>query len=572
MSHTGIALGYTRVSTERQADEGRTSLSDQQAAIEAKAAALGTTVTLWFRDEGASGATAAGRPAFSALIEYCESNPQPRRAPGDVLVMTFSRFGRFDNPEEAPYWRHRLLLAGWVVRFAEGDVEGDVAPIMRAVGDVEASTYRRNLRANTRRGMKGAASQGYWTREAPFGFRRMVVLPPESARVLEVGQLKAPNEKVKLVPHTVEAKIVAWAYRAYAEREHTACSLARELKTIVPSKPWGPQLLLALLRNPAYCGDVLGGRRRGESDTAHIRAVPELYGMRNAHEPIVSRELWEAAQHRMSENRKIGRGVASTYLLSGLLHCPYCTGHYVGGGGGRKFHSKTRRERRRFYRDAGGMDGICPGRIGTVMRYIIEDAVIATMTKTIRSRAVRGRVEQHIERALSGSPDAGESEATLRRTRSRLDERRDRLIALMLNGTVTQAEGAGQMEQLRTSIADTERRIESLRFVARRRVPRAEERDRLVQMVMDFPALAQRLKGPALRALLERWLAAATFDKVTRELELHIRPVPSLAFQPATRAGRDDPPQGPRPLIRRVNLIQPGYSPWAQLEAMERGA
>ena len=186
-----------------------TSLEDQTQAIEGLAEKLGVTAGCWFRDAGASGATAEGRPAFMEMLGWCEQNSRPMDSPGHVLVLNDSRFGRFVEPEEATFWRHHLYRLGWIVRFCEGDeVEGDFRSVVRAIGSVQATEYRRNLVANTRRGMKGAAEQGFWTREAPYGYRRQVVYPPDAGRVLEIGQLKAPNEKVKLAPHTEEARMV----------------------------------------------------------------------------------------------------------------------------------------------------------------------------------------------------------------------------------------------------------------------------------------------------------------------------------------------------------------------------
>lgn len=565
------AIGYVRVSTDRQATEVVTSLGDQEAAITQLAAQLGATVTTWYRDEGASGATVDGRPAFRELLAWCETHPRGRREePGLVLVLNDSRFGRFPDPDEAAALRFRLKRAGWLVRFVESDGIEDVGMrhLVRAVGGAQATEYRRNLVANTRRGMKGAASQGFWTREAPFGFRRRVVFPPGSERVLELGQLKAPNEKVRLTPHEEEARVIRWVFESYASRKHSATAIAEELERTVSRKRWSVQVVHAILRNPAYAGDVVGGRRRGEKED--IKLTPERYGQRDAHVALVPRELWEAAQLRMAENRKLGRGSATTYLLSGLLVCPYCSRHYAGGGGGRSYDKRQVRERRRFYKDTGGIEGVCPGRIGTVTRHIIEDAVIDTMARTIRSAPVRRLIELDIDRALSAAHGGvRESEASLRAALRRTEQRRERLVALLADGTLLQSEAHLQLEQLRAEGAELGRRLEEVRFVARRAVPLAQERDRLIQAALDFPSQVKRFTGPALRSLVSLWLQRATFDKVTRQLELRIRRVPSLSLQPEYAPGRALEMEGAdRALIRRVNLTQQGHSYRAALAAI----
>jgi hypothetical protein len=75
-------IGYVRVSTERQAQDDRTSLADQRASIEALAKRLGVSVERWYDDPGVSGATVEKRPGFSALLAHCASHPRPRSAPG----------------------------------------------------------------------------------------------------------------------------------------------------------------------------------------------------------------------------------------------------------------------------------------------------------------------------------------------------------------------------------------------------------------------------------------------------------------------------------------------------------
>lgn len=132
-------VAYLRVSTERQANEVVTSLSDQQHAIEQLAAKMGITVDRWYRDEGASGATVEGRPAFSRMLADLAADP--RRHLCHVLVLNDSRFGRFSDPEESAYWRHHLRRLGWIVRFAEGDESQDktARSVMRAIGAAQAA-------------------------------------------------------------------------------------------------------------------------------------------------------------------------------------------------------------------------------------------------------------------------------------------------------------------------------------------------------------------------------------------------------------------------------------------------
>ncbi len=158
----GDTLAYLRVSSDSQAREEKTSLADQARAIAQLASRLGRTLAprATFTDPGKSGQTAEDRPAFMALVAYAQAHPRPRSAPGLVLVLNDSRFGRFGDPDEAAFWRVVLAKAGWRVRFAEGDDTDDLVgrSVLRAIGGAQASAYSHALRANAKRGTRGAAA------------------------------------------------------------------------------------------------------------------------------------------------------------------------------------------------------------------------------------------------------------------------------------------------------------------------------------------------------------------------------------------------------------------------------
>jgi DNA invertase Pin-like site-specific DNA recombinase len=198
---TGPAIGYLRVSKEEQARGDRTSLPHQRARLAQLADALGLTLAQVFEDPGVSGGTAEDRPGFQALLRYCLAHPQPRRSPGLVLVYNDSRWGRFADPEEATYWRvHLSKHAGWTVRFTEGDDTADplARGILRSLYSSQASAYRDQVRQNATQGARGTAAQGYWQNEAPLGYRRQATSATGATRVLQPGQRKADDERVRL--------------------------------------------------------------------------------------------------------------------------------------------------------------------------------------------------------------------------------------------------------------------------------------------------------------------------------------------------------------------------------------
>jgi DNA invertase Pin-like site-specific DNA recombinase len=531
-----------------------TSLADQAAAIEELATRIGVRVERWYRDAGASGATVAARPAFRQLLTDCMAAPRPRSSPGYVLILNDSRFGRFPDPDEAAALRFQLKQAGWRVRFAEGDDVQDelFRPVVRALGSAQASEYRRNLQRNTRRGMKGAANQGFWTRRAPIGYRRKVVYPPGAERVLDRHQLKAPDEKVKLTPHEEEATLIRWLFEAYVSGQHSLASLSAAAEERFPGKRWSRNVVQHILRNEVYTGDVRGGRRRDEPD-------PELYGCDNAHPAIVDRMLFERVQRRLEENRNQAGMQGTVYLMTGILTCPHCSEPYTGGGGGQSRTKNPAETHRRFYRDRGGVSGACAGRIGTVMRHLIDDAVVRTLGRTLRSAAM----QRYVERALDGElaaaiDDSGGRIHSARKHIHELTRSRERLIAAIADGTVLPGEAQARLNAIRAELESLETQLQVVRFGQRKVGAASAEREEILRLARDFPSYADRFSPRVLREMIRLWLAGATFDKRSRMLEIRIRRLPALPSLALSGSGGLTEREEARPLIRRVDLRQGG--------------
>jgi DNA invertase Pin-like site-specific DNA recombinase len=532
---TRPALGYVRVSTEQQTGETKTSLADQRAAVERLAAKLGVTVAEWFVDDGYSGATYEQRPALRALVARCEGSPCPARAPGLVLALNDSRWGRFPNSEEATYWRVHLDRRGWRVQFAEGDDVQDtmLRPVLRSIVQTQATQYREQVKANAKRGSRGTASQGFWISRAPYGYRRKVVYPPGRERVLEAGVRKAPDEKIVLVPHPDEAAVVRELFRRYAAGADTLYTLTEWLARAMPGRRWTRQAVRFTLANPAYLGDVVAGRV--PSDT-HERAITpirpdaEWYGKQNAHEPIVSRAMFAAVEARAAEHEIRRRGALSPWVLSGLVRCR-CGKSLAAGGAGRQGQSPSYRC---VTRGAHPSDR-CPYP-GTVLKTWLEETVIDEVARVVASpRAVR-RLDALLGGVLARIEGAPEEElARLDRERQATELRRARLVGAIAAGTITDADARSTVMECRNllaRIADDRARIE--RGLVNRATMEAE-REAVLAMASTFRETVRQVSGATQRELLRPWLRSATFDTDTRLVSLEIRHVPLVLTADLTR-------------------------------------
>jgi len=547
-------VGYIRVSTEDQARDEKSSLRDQRTALTGLASRLGRTLldSDVFADPGVSGQTAEGRPGFMALIAFCEAHRRPSKASGLVLVLNDSRFGRFRDPEEAAHWRFRLKRLGWLVRFAEGDdVDDPVArPVLRTIAAVQASEYSRALKANVRRGMRSAAAKGLWLTEAPIGYRRLASGGGRPPVVLEVGQRKADDQQVRLTPGPeAEQTLVRWMFESYASGEHTLGKMVTLLRTRWPSRSWQKRTVQVMLKNRTYVGDVLWSRRPHdalERQETPVRAEHEWVVTLDAHTALISRDLFDRVQARLTANRRSRRWTAGGYPLSGLIRCAQCGHTYIGGGGSKKLHTPTDPDRYRFYKDSGGQGEreVCPGRLGTVMKRWIEPAVIEAVGGFVARPNVQARIAAEIDRVIDCADDVvAEERQRLERERDRLAAERDRLVSALASGVLTEEEARPTLARLRHEHATTATAAERLRFQNRATNRLEVERDELVAMAADFQTRAREATGSTIRELLRPWLADAVLDKEARTLTLSIRCVPAAGrFLPAYNPqGRGSP-------------------------------
>lgn len=534
--HAMDTLGYVRVSTEQQATEDRTSLAEQERAITERALQLGRVLTPEgiFRDPGASGATAEGRPGFMAMLAYCEAHPRTKHAPGLILVLNDSRFGRFKEPTETFHWQYVLRKLGWVVRFAEGDdiPDGVGRDVLRLVGSAQASEYRANLRRTAKRASRAVATEGRWNCEAPLGYRRLATRRDGAQRVLEIGQRKADDEIVRLTlgPDDEQA-IVRRVFEGYATGEHSLYTLTLELQRAAPVRTWSTRSVRMILTNPTYTGDIVHGRRPMDEDgTQRVARDPSTWTVtRDTHPSIIAHELYDAVQRRLAQHKRLTRAVHSPYVLTGLLRCA-CGMTYQGGGGASgPAHDPGRWL---FYRCRGAdrTIGTCTPPLVTLNKRWVEslviDRVAAIATEPATFAAIRDELAALIERERTGSPSR---RAALDSERDRLIAQRARLVDAIAHGTVDEHEVATSMSEIRARLAaiDLERSRASSATAAHAKLTR--EMDALIARAAEFRAVAQHATPQSLRSLLAPWIHTLLVHRQQRTLTIALNRVPQTS-------------------------------------------
>lgn len=295
------AAEYVRMSTEHQ----QYSTENQADAIRRYAEARGIEIVRTYTDHGKSGVTIHGRDGLQALLRVVESGQADFNT---ILVYDVSRWGRFQDPDEAGYYEHLCKKASITIQYCAEQFENDGSPIANIVKDVKrmmAGEYSRELSVKVFAGQcrlieRGCRQGG----AAGFGLRRQLIdIGGNPKTLLQRGQQKSiQTDRVILVPGPAEeVGIVRWIYRAFVADGRTEREIAGELNAkgiwTDLGRAWTRGTVHQVLINPKYAGDNVWNRTSSKITEKPHRNRPELWVRADdAFEAVVDRALFKAAQ------------------------------------------------------------------------------------------------------------------------------------------------------------------------------------------------------------------------------------------------------------------------------------
>ena len=166
--YTPVAL-YARVSSDRQ--DVDLSVAAQLRALRNYAEKNDYLVAREYVDEAESGRV-ADRPQFRRMLDEASKPEAPFK---EILVWKFSRFTR--KREHAVAFKSMLRRRGVrVVSITEQADDTPTGKLLEAIIESVDEFYSENLAQEVTRGLREAASMGFWmTTYAPYGYRRVHV-------------------------------------------------------------------------------------------------------------------------------------------------------------------------------------------------------------------------------------------------------------------------------------------------------------------------------------------------------------------------------------------------------------
>ncbi|MEZ2416361.1 recombinase family protein [Luteibacter sp. RCC_6_2] len=302
------AAEYVRMSTDQQ----QYSTQNQSAAIAAYAAAHGMTIVKSYRDEGRSGVQIKGRHALQDLLGDVRDGKKDYDV---VLVYDVSRWGRFQNPDEAAYHEFVCHLGGVSVVYVAESFSNDGTPfsaVLKGLKRAMAGEYSRELSTKVYAGQCRLIGLGYRQGgSAGYGLRRMRLDASGCPQgILEHGQRKAVmTDRVILVPGpTEEVRVVRRIFREFAAGLGAA-AIAHKLNadaiSFLDGKKWNNHRVRALLTNAKYMGDNVFGRTHGSLHLPRVNVPEDAWVRRkSSFQPLVSRQLFFKAKERFERMAK----------------------------------------------------------------------------------------------------------------------------------------------------------------------------------------------------------------------------------------------------------------------------
>lgn len=320
---------YCRLSKDDDQSGESISISTQRAMLEDYCKEQSYPIHKVYIDDGYSG-TNFNRPGFQELLDDVE-----RGVVNLVITKDLSRLGR--DYIMTGYYSEIYFPSKGVRYIAVADNfdsrknDNDIAPFKNILNDMYARDISRKIKNSKRQRAKNGLQR---LAQPPYGYKMNPDIPsrlmidPEAAEVVRlIFSLSLEGMgQIAITKELAARKIVAPS--VYKHRQGDTRFSGYGAVTAGDPYRWSSATVGSILRNPVYTGDlILLKTEVVNHKTGQSAVVPEdrRVVIPNAHEPIISREIFEQVAKIRAEHccpARMGR----ENLFRGLLFCD-CCGH-----------------------------------------------------------------------------------------------------------------------------------------------------------------------------------------------------------------------------------------------------
>lgn len=282
-----------------------------------------------YADEGITGTSTKKRAAFNQMIADARLGKFQL-----ILTKEVSRFSR-NILDTITYTRELKVLGVGVLFMNDGisTLEPDAELRLSIMGSI-AQEESRKTSTRVKWGQTRRMEQGVVFGRSLLGYN------------VKDGRLTVDPDG---------AEIVRLIFYKYGVEKKGTTVIARELReagcrTHTGNVKWSAGHIVKILKNEKYVGDLVQKKTITPDYLSHAKKYnhgeEELVIIRDHHEPIIDRELWDTVQRELKKrnrNGELGAGHSNRYVFSGKIKCGECGASFVSRKKTRKDGSLYRR-------------------------------------------------------------------------------------------------------------------------------------------------------------------------------------------------------------------------------------
>ncbi len=296
-NNSGITALYCRLSRDDGNKENESnSIENQKLMLTRYAKEKGFENTRFYVDDGFTG-TNFNRPDFKRMMEDVEAGYV-----STIIVKDMSRFGRnyvevgLYTESYFPENNIRFIAITDLVDSADG--ENEIIPFKNVMNEM----YARDISKKVRSAKRIRGNMGEPLSQPPYGYMK----DPQNPKrwVVEPEAAKVVKEIFRLYLEGYGQEKIAWHLQDNGIKNCTAYwqerGIGRGGKKVQPNPyKWKSSTIRQILVRQEYCGDVVNFKTYSKSfknKKRHMSPKEDLKIFKDVHEPIISRDTYEAVQ------------------------------------------------------------------------------------------------------------------------------------------------------------------------------------------------------------------------------------------------------------------------------------
>nr|WP_325185451.1 recombinase family protein [uncultured Oscillibacter sp.] len=268
-----------------------------------------------YADEGITGTSTKKRAAFNRMIADARQGKFQL-----ILTKEVSRFSR-NILDTITYTRELKALGVGVLFMNDGisTLEPDAELRLSIMGSI-AQEESRKTSTRVKWGQTRRMEQGVVFGRSLLGYNvkgGCLIVNPEGAEIVRLIFYKYGVEKKGTT-------VIARELREAGYRTHSG------------NVKWSNTHIVKILKNEKYVGDLVQKKTITPDYLSHAKKYnhgeEELVVIRDHHEPIIDRELWDTVQlelKKRNRNGELGAGHSNRYVFSGKIKCGECGASFV---------------------------------------------------------------------------------------------------------------------------------------------------------------------------------------------------------------------------------------------------